>query len=194
MFTRRHSESGFGVDAPTRKSRTKKAVLDLRRDRVPLSQLLAQYRSIPDFSSAHCTPRSTEDRQNCTYDDQDDADSGQNAQPREKADQRQNNAENNHVRTSSGMRIKMIYSTDATTETSQSINPINTFTNTKLVLLPNSVAVKTSAFLLLLRHGSTSSIFASTAGVMWLNTQRQRPSRRANTSVVHSSASYCLPS
>lgn len=91
------------------------------------------------------------------------------------------------------MRIKMIYSTDATTETSQSINPINTFINAKLVLLPNSVTVKTSAFLLSLRHSSTSSIFASTAGVMWLNMQHQRPSRRANTSVVHSSASYCLP-
>ncbi len=91
------------------------------------------------------------------------------------------------------MRIKMIYSTDATTETSQSINPINTFINAKLVLLPNSASVKTSAFLLSLRHSSTSSIFASTAGVMWLNTQRQRPSRRANTSVVHSSASYCPP-
>lgn len=174
--------------------KNEKAVLDLRRDQVPPSQLLAQYRSIPDFSSAHCTPGSTEDGQNCTYDDQDDADGGQNTQPREEADQRQNNAENNHVRTSSGMRIKMIYSSDATTKTSHSINPIIDVVNTELVLLPNSLDVKTSAFLRILVHGSASSIFASTAGVMWLNTQRQRPSRRTNTSVVHSSASYCLPS
>lgn len=126
--------------------KNEKAVLDLRRDQVPPFQLLAQYRSIPDFSSAHCTPGSTKDGQNCTYDDQDDADGGQNTQPREEADQRQNNAENNHVRTSSGMRIKMIYSTDATTKTSHSINPIIDVVNTELVLLPNSLDVKTSAF------------------------------------------------
>lgn len=32
-----------------------------------------------------------------------------------------------------------------------------------------------------------------TAGVMWLNTHTQRPSRFTNTSVVHLSASNCLP-
>lgn len=80
--------------------------------------------SIPDFAATHCATGSTEKRQNCTYDHQNDTDRRQNADRSEVADQRQNDTQNDHGEPFSLIRFPDVHTGDCRYEIFTSQNTI----------------------------------------------------------------------